>query len=742
MSNKPAHYLKEQFDAIQYYDGLNLPEYLNKIPHTACGISDTGRLSYPSVKALQYIMKASPLWREQLILAAFVLAAADFRNKSIMAYLRVVNQLFSKFLKKYEIDKAEICGRLDLTSSLINTAFENMFDSGRISDNMKQEWLTKYKSVSARVSAWYFANIKYFGFNIEYYKCLLFPEVTSPSVLVLVKRYRKISALKSRNKKKDESDVIFSNFRGIAIQARHRLNIFERFYAAALQAEKQAIKNKSLSLNYSYEEQGSVVTCRLVHMLMIVGRIEPYLDDLGYRPLNAALAELKSSEIKYESQYYFVEFLESEKKEMFWFLELAENGILNPNVLLMDSVRKAFLKRYGYTSGQMANAYLTRGRYESVPKGLVDLTAHLTKTIFISAHELRLQFHFAALFIEFVVTTGARINEVLQLSASEECLKVVNVKTSNGQDIEKYIVMLIPKGAEEPAPYFIGEETFNLLFRTYEVLSTHYKIFDDSDEIPHIDPNSLNHKSDFLHKKPFVFQVNKRHLDALNVMTAVRYLVHGMSFTVVGENGRLQNVSLKAHLLRHAFATYAVHSQKIPVDVVAKMLNQKNLEVTKYYSQPTLSVISEHHKSITNALFDNIDLDNLAARSSKEFQVMYQEALDKSGTLTEVLGGTCVSHGYCPAKTSCIGCGAKIPDPKKRDVIERRLDWALKEIEWNREHGFSAEVRKCAVIIQSCKSELYEMVEIEKYQAEDREIVKIFDSEAQPLKWVGDSENE
>lgn len=46
-------------------------------------------------------------------------------------------------------------------------------------------------------------------------------------------------------------------------------------------------------------------------------------------------------------------------------------------------------------------------------------------------------------------------------------------------------------------------------------------------------------------------------------------------------------VVLKTHLLRHAFATHAAQTEKIPIDIVKTLLHQKDLSVTEYYSVPT-----------------------------------------------------------------------------------------------------------------------------------------------------------
>ena len=54
-----------------------------------------------------------------------------------------------------------------------------------------------------------------------------------------------------------------------------------------------------------------------------------------------------------------------------------------------------------------------------------------------------------------------------------------------------------------------------------------------------------------------------------------------------------QIVLLKAHHLRHAFATHARQVEKYPLDVVGAWLKQKNLAVTDYCSQPTADLIAD-----------------------------------------------------------------------------------------------------------------------------------------------------
>jgi len=58
-------------------------------------------------------------------------------------------------------------------------------------------------------------------------------------------------------------------------------------------------------------------------------------------------------------------------------------------------------------------------------------------------------------------------------------------------------------------------------------------------------------------------------------------------------------------------------------------------------------------------------------RSPAELRALYETARGTVGTLAEVIGGHCVSHGFCAAKFACVGCAGKVPDPATRHQVER-----------------------------------------------------------------------
>lgn len=153
-------------------------------------------------------------------------------------------------------------------------------------------------------------------------------------------------------------------------------------------------------------------------------------------------------------------------------------------------------------------------------------------------------------------------------------------------------------------------------------------------------------------------------------------------------------VKLKPHLLRHSFATHAVQAEELPTDVVAMILNQKDVSVTGYYSQPTQSqvtgLVSDFHTSMTT----KIDIMKEVLRNPKELQEIFKRQREISGPFSKTVGGTCNTNKICPIKFACVGCGTKIPEPEQKHELISYLEWAQKSMEYHQEKGFKLEVTK------------------------------------------------
>ena len=95
------------------------------------------------------------------------------------------------------------------------------------------------------------------------------------------------------------------------------------------------------------------------------------------------------------------------------------------------------------------------------------------------------------------------------------------------------------------------------------------------------------------------------------------------------------------------------------------------------------------------------------------------------GTLADVVGGQCVSHGYCAAKFACVGCAGKVPDPAKRTQIENHKQWASLQVEYAAKEGLHPEAERMKQLMRDCDNELAEMDLIDSYRRDELHEVHI-----------------
>jgi hypothetical protein len=228
-------------------------------------------------------------------------------------------------------------------------------------------------------------------------------------------------------------------------------------------------------------------------------------------------------------------------------------------------------------------------------------------------------------------------------------------------------------------------------------------------------PQSINARAHRFGPAPYLFQYAGRHISAAAITACLRFLLHGLVFRT--REG--QAVVLTAHLLRHAFATHAVQIEKIPVDLVGEWLKQKQLDVTEYYSHPTDTMIAEAADRYLARIAAHIDLGEAVRRSPPELQALYEASRGKVGTLAEVIGGHCVSHGFCAANFACVGCAGKVPDPAKRHQVERRRQWTTAQVPLATAEGLYPEAERMKQLIRDWDTELQEMDQIEAYRRDE-----------------------
>ena len=206
---------------------------------------------------------------------------------------------------------------------------------------------------------------------------------------------------------------------------------------------------------------------------------------------------------------------------------------------------------------------------------------------------------------------------------------------------------------------------------------------------------------------PYYFQYAGKALKRDALYSSIRFLLHGLLFEM--QEGKA--VTIKTHLLRHAFATEAVQRQKMPIDIVAKMLHQKDLNVTGYYSAPTPTPtqIAESVSELHDVISSYVDIDDVYLRSPQELQKEFDAHAEKVGVFNKVLGGTCVTDYVCPTKMQCLGCKAKIPEPDQEDELLEVIQLSKDMERRFKQMGLEVEVRKAKEMAKQAKIELKEI---------------------------------
>ncbi|MDF2722846.1 MAG: site-specific integrase [Paenibacillus sp.] len=173
------------------------------------------------------------------------------------------------------------------------------------------------------------------------------------------------------------------------------------------------------------------------------------------------------------------------------------------------------------------------------------------------------------------------------------------------------------------------EEVFRFMTEILKMLKESYK----SDTIPEVqyDVESRKH---LMPNKRYIFQYQSRHINVFSINAILRFLLHGM----VIQSAEGNQVVLKAHLLRHAFATHAVQTEKIPADIVKTLLHQKDIEVTSYYSAPTAQQVSESINSLHENWISYVDIQKGILRGPEELKELYEDYREKVGTMSKVVG--------------------------------------------------------------------------------------------------------
>jgi len=252
--------------------------------------------------------------------------------------------------------------------------------------------------------------------------------------------------------------------------------------------------------------------------------------------------------------------------------------------------------------------------------------------------------------------------------------------------------------------------------RVGAMLKEHYQM-GPGESLPHVPFHPDNQRAHrFPGEHPYLFQYHGKHLIQRAIAACLRFLCHGMVFQRTDGT----TVILKPHLLRHVFANHLHQVERVPLDLVAVILHQKDVRVTGYYAAPTWQHVVETTGSFLDRCATQLgEVEDAFVRAPAELQRQWEEARNQVGTLAKVPGGDCTCHAICPYSYVCTGCVYKIPDPARREEIVEQKQWAALRFEQVKRRGMGPETIKMQALIQRCDTELEEMNLIEEYRADE-----------------------
>ena len=329
--------------------------------------------------------------------------------------------------------------------------------------------------------------------------------------------------------------------------------------------------------------------------------------------------------------------------------------------------------------------------------------------ILINVEALYITALFGATALDIFSSSGARLGEVAQVHLGVGCLNQGSI-TDPKIKVEKtsYMFRAIPKGRDEPAVFYVNKDTFDLITEiAFYFRDVHYK-----GSVPKVEFRYQKEHGVSRSEQPYLFQFYDKHFGNKTFACILNFICFGLIY----ETQDKKLVKLKPHLLRHGFATHAVQAEELPIDVVAIILNQRDLDVTGYYSQPTHSQVANIVTDFHTSMNTQVDMMREVLRQPEELQDLFERQREISGPFSKTVGGTCVTNKICPTKLACVGCGTKIPEPEQKHELLDYLEWAEKTKQFYEEKGFNLEVMKMKKTIHDAKVELKEIAKVEEYR--------------------------
>ena len=634
---------------------------------------------WPAVheRIVRYLFRsvAGTPWADHIALIAAVLSA---RRRDVSTVEQAVRTFNTRFRALFPVLGLETVGEWNADRHL------PLYLKGEIiaedSQALRFHFLKNYTTATKQVENW----LETLPLTEQHlYRKFVLP-LANPFVTDGLITKREI-VQRQQQHRKQETEAVVPHFSTLRAEAHFRYNRLVRLRQAYQQALKEVLPDRSnLPLAFSYEEGDPPL--ERYHFRLWDRRSFVKAHAKQYGQTTRASANKGVRQYTDDRNDIFLEFVEAERLENntpaegFWFTELLKLNLLaiNPQAGTEEEVktRQKWLRDWGYgtdksdavttpfaayTPGLLTWAEAKRGASKFMSEA-----QRRTKGTLIPVEPLYAAAAFGLLALDILTSTGMRMNELMQIKVSRECIvRLIDDPPLGARDQApriRYLFRLIPKGERTNTlhNYGVGKETVRLVERICLMLSEHHHLQSGA-VLPHVPFDPHHGRSHRFEPGPYLFQYAHHHLNDQAIAACLRFLLHGMIF----QTSQGAPVVIKPHLLRHAFATFAVHVERLPIDLVAKWLQQKNLDVTGYYSEMPEYMQLEQQSSFVARLATQINVREAILRSPEEIQKQAEAARKRVGMLVPVCGGDCTIDVYCPNQFDCIHCPAKAPDPEK-----------------------------------------------------------------------------
>lgn len=659
---------------------------------------------------LKYYVKnvADKPWCNHLLLTIFVYKEKNLDVRTIKTLLSTINPRLSDLFQYFNLTEL---GAFDTETHMYQYFKGSIFEEHTA--RMREHFLKSYRTCSYAIKKWVATKIP--QELQEYFEQFIF---SMPSYDSRDFSFSKLAKEQAQNTRKSETDAIVPLLPQIRAEGNFRWNQINRLRQAYLKAcEQTKTANVELPLDFHYDEPeriGERFHLRLWDRPSFVINHQDRFEDSTIK-----FAINRTRSYSDENNYYFVEFIKAEslddgeEAEGLWFIELLEKGVIGQWYINSTDneikLKRELLYSWGYGEENLntnPEPFCSSHKGILVPRTSISRHKDKAEGVLLDVEPLYVAATFGLLVLDICTTTGARVNELLQISNTKECIRTVKVDNKL-----RYSFYAIPKGRDEAEVFYISEQTMKLIQSVGLMLKTHY----GTDKIPSV-KYRCHRKHLFPKLKPYFFQYHNKALKKDAIWSSLCFLLHGQHF----ETKEGKPVVVKTHLLRHAFATEAVQRQKLPIDIVAKILHQRDVGVTGYYSEPTPSQVAQSVSDLHDVISDYIEIDEAVLRNPEELEKELEDYKEKVGVFNNVVGGTCVTNHVCPIKMACLGCQAKIPQPEKKhellEVIELSKDMEKRYSAM----GLTVEVKKAKAMRKHARTELKEIELIEKFREEQK----------------------